>query len=194
MNDQTDFSALDRQFGAFLQRLARGGAAEVRLAAMCASRGRSEGHICVPLAEIATLEGAPTATKLQKSLRSSGVVGAAGDFTPLVLDKKNRLYLRRYFEYEQQLAQAILRRATGHSLARASDETDLQKVAAARAVANNFTVITGGPGTGKTRTVMAILNLLYKQPDGEKLRIALAAPTGKAAARLTESVRGSTKL
>ena len=189
MNDATNFSALDRQFGAFLQRLARSSAAEVRLAAMCASRARAEGHICVPVAEIARLEGAPTAATLRKKLRASGVVGAPGDFTPLVLDQDNRLYLRRYFEYEQELAQAILRRAAGHSSARANEETDLQKVAAARAVTNNFTVITGGPGTGKTWTVMAILTLLRQQPGGETLRIALAAPTGKAAARLTESVR-----
>ncbi|HEY2342004.1 MAG TPA: hypothetical protein VGH90_03190, partial [Chthoniobacteraceae bacterium] len=99
MIDETEFSALDRQFGAFLQRLAHSGAAEVRLAAMCASRGRAEGHICVPLGEIAKLDGALTPTKLQKNLRASGVVGAPEDFTPLVLDENNRLYLRRYFEY-----------------------------------------------------------------------------------------------
>ena len=189
MNDETDFSALDRQFGVFLQRLARAGADEARLAGMCASRGRAEGHICVPLEEIVKLEKALTPTKLKKTLRASGVVGAPEDFTPLVLDKKNRLYLRRYFEYEQQLAQAILRRAAGDHSTGASNETDLQKLAAARAVANNFTVITGGPGTGKTWTVMAILTLLQKESNGENLRIALAAPTGKAAARLTESVR-----
>ncbi|HTG44500.1 MAG TPA: exodeoxyribonuclease V subunit alpha, partial [Verrucomicrobiae bacterium] len=53
----------------------------------------------------------------------------------------------------------------------------------------NFTVITGGPGTGKTQTVKKILARLFELPGGVDLRIALAAPTGKAAARLTESVR-----
>lgn len=189
MKEATNFSALDRQFGDFLQRLARGAAVEVRLAAMSASRARAEGHICVPLAQIAALEGAPSAAALEKDLRSSGVVGAADDFTPLVLDRENRLYLRRYWEYEQHLAQAIRSRAASGSMKKEKKESDLQKVAATRAVANNFTVITGGPGTGKTRTVMDILALLQKQPGGENLRIALAAPTGKAAARLTESVR-----
>jgi hypothetical protein len=127
MNDETDFSALDRQFGVFLQRLARAGADEARLAGMCASRGRAEGHICVPLEEIVKLEKALTPTKLKKTLRASGVVGAPEDFTPLVLDKKNRLYLRRYFEYEQQLAQALLRRAAGDHSTGASNETDLAK-------------------------------------------------------------------
>ena len=57
------------------------------------------------------MEGAPSAANLRKKLRASKVVGAPGDFTPLVLDEHDRLYLRRYWEYEQQLAQAILRRA-----------------------------------------------------------------------------------
>jgi exodeoxyribonuclease V alpha subunit len=189
MNGELEFSALDQQFGQFLERLDGGAAPEVNLAAKCASRARAAGHICVTVKEIAGFEGAPTPTTLRKKLRASRVVGEPGEFTPLVLDKHDRLYLRRYWEYEQQLAQAILRRANGHSSAAAKDENDLQQLAAARAVANNFTVITGGPGTGKTRTVMAILTLLYKEPNGENLRIALAAPTGKAAARLTESVR-----
>lgn len=189
MNDETRFSALDRQFGDFMQRLAHGPAADVRLAAMSASRARAAGHICVSLAEIAALEGAPSAAVLETNLRSSGVVGWAEDFTPLVLDPANRLYLRRYWEYEQQLAEAIRGRAAAASRKKEKKESDLQKVAATRAVANKFTVITGGPGTGKTRTVMEILTLLRKQAGGESLRIALAAPTGKAAARLTESVR-----
>ncbi|CAN5483850.1 exodeoxyribonuclease V subunit alpha [soil metagenome] len=189
MIEEPDFSALDRQFGDFLQRLAGGSAAEVRLAAMCASRARAEGHVCVTLGDIAGLESAPASATLREKLRSSRVVGAPGDFTPLVLDEHDRIYLRRYWEYEQQLATAILERAATTRTSVSEDESDLQQVAAARAVTNNFTVITGGPGTGKTRTVMAILTLLLEQPGGPKLRIALAAPTGKAAARLTEAVR-----
>ena len=189
MNGETTFSALDRQFGDFLQRLAGDTTGEVRLAAMCTSRARAEGHICVPVAEIAAMEGPPSAVNLRKKLLASKVVGAPGDFTPLVLDEHDRLYLRRYWEYEHQLAQAILRRASTSSSAHDNREIDLQKMAAARAVTNHFTVITGGPGTGKTRTVTDILALLHEQPAGDSPRIALAAPTGKAAARLTESVR-----
>jgi exodeoxyribonuclease V alpha subunit len=189
MNDETNFSALDRQFGDFIARLDASGDAEVRLAAMCASRARADGHICIPLTEIAAAEGAPNEKTLRKKLRASKVIGAPGDFTPLVLDRDDRLYLRRYWEYEQQLAEAIRGRAQSHPSLPKKKESDLQKVAAARAVTNNFTVITGGPGTGKTRTVMSILALLKAQPGGENLRIELAAPTGKAAARLTESIR-----
>ncbi len=71
-------------------------------------------------------------------------------------------------------------------------EVDWQCVAAASALVNRLCVITGGPGTGKTYTVAAILQLLQHQRFQGKLpRVALAAPTGKAAARLTESVRGA---
>ncbi|MEO7167460.1 MAG: exodeoxyribonuclease V subunit alpha [Chthoniobacterales bacterium] len=189
MNDETTFSALDRHFGDFLQRLAGNAAAEVRLAAMCASRARAAGHVCTTLGEMAEREDASNAAALRKKLCASKVVGTPGAFTPLVLDKGDRLYLRRYWEYEQELAGAIRRRAAAGGAALSEGETDLQKVAAHRAVVNHFTVITGGPGTGKTRTVMAILALLLEQPGGDRRRIALAAPTGKAAARLTESVR-----
>lgn len=209
MNEGLQFSALDRQFGDFVQRLAGGSAPEVRLAAMLASRYRAEGHICVPLRDVAgtSLEDAraPTAASWSKKLRASCAVGGAGEFTPLLLDDKDRLYLRRYWEYEQQLAQTILARTAGarpvvdeQSLARGlealfpsakAEEANWQKMAARTAVTSNLCVITGGPGTGKTRTVVAILALLLEQPGGDKLRIALAAPTGKAAARLSESIR-----
>ncbi|HEX4666448.1 MAG TPA: exodeoxyribonuclease V subunit alpha [Chthoniobacterales bacterium] len=188
MNAQTNFSALDRQFGDFLQNLAEESAPEVRLAAMCASRARAEGNVCVTVREIAEIEGAPNIASLRKKLRDSSVVGEPGAFTPLILDRHGRLYLRRYWEYEQQLAQAITNR-TSASPSKGKKETDLQEAAARKAVRSDFTVITGGPGTGKTWTVKRILTLLLEQPGGENLRIALAAPTGKAAARLTESVR-----
>ena len=68
-------------------------------------------------------------------------------------------------------------------------ETDWQKTAAETAVRKTFCVISGGPGTGKTRTVAVVLALLLEQSAGRPLRIALAAPTGKAAARLQESIK-----
>jgi exodeoxyribonuclease V alpha subunit len=181
----TTFSVLDRQFGDFLQRLEGAATPDLRLAAMSVSRARAEGHICVSLENIAATENIAA---LRKKLRASKVVGAPGEFTPLILDDHDRLYLRRYWEYEQQLAQAIASR-TSASSSKGKKESDLQKVAARKAVASNFTVITGGPGTGKTQTVKAILKLLLAEPGGENLRVKLAAPTGKAAARLTEAVR-----
>ena len=69
------------------------------------------------------------------------------------------------------------------------DETNWQKVACLVAVLKRFCIISGGPGTGKTTTATKIIALLIEQNQKEKLRIFLAAPTGKAAARLKESVK-----
>jgi exodeoxyribonuclease V alpha subunit len=116
------------------------------------------------------------------------------------------LYLRRYAGYEQRVGQSLLQRA-GETLvvpeAAARDwldrffapnpeephATDWQKVACAVALRARLSVITGGPGTGKTYTAARLLSLLLAlHPDGSPLRVALAAPTGKAAARLKQSI------
>ncbi len=122
---------------------------------------------------------------------------------PLILDG-DRLYLRRYWRHEQSVVSTIVSRvAQPHQvdiaqvrgwLDRLFDSTaqqgvDWQKIACAIAMRNNFTLITGGPGTGKTFTVARLLALLFAlSDDASRLRIALAAPTGKAAARLKQSI------
>lgn len=130
---------------------------------------------------------------------------------PLVLagDKhKPLLYLRRYWTYEQQIQQGIQQRLATHNalplletrqlldelFADSMHYPDWQKIACALAVRANFAIITGGPGTGKTTTVVRLLALLQGlqlQADQAPLVIRLAAPTGKAAARLSESLAGS---
>ncbi len=131
---------------------------------------------------------------------------ALNDKTPLILDAKNRLYLGRYWHYERSLLSSIGRLlelpapvvdqkllSSGlEKLFQQSEDIDWQSVAAAMAVFSRLCVITGGPGTGKTYTVAAILTLLEQQAKAGKVPvIALAAPTGKAAARLTESVQSA---
>jgi exodeoxyribonuclease V alpha subunit len=131
----------------------------------------------------------------------------AGEFDfdqPLVLDQE-RLYLRRYWRYETAVADAIAARAQATravevpqlrrwlDLLFASDRRqqtpDWQKLACAVAARGAVTIITGGPGTGKTYTVARLLALLFAlAPDPTRSRIALAAPTGKAAARLKQSI------
>jgi exodeoxyribonuclease V alpha subunit len=123
---------------------------------------------------------------------------------PLVLSGK-RLYLRRYWTYERRIDTALrLRLATRESVAddlperlnRLFDQAppdgvvDWQKLACALATRGAFSIVTGGPGTGKTTTVVRLLALLQAPAveAGSALRIRLAAPTGKAAARLTESI------
>ena len=119
------------------------------------------------------------------------------------------LYLRRYAGYEQRVGQGLLQRAAEplavpqaaarHWLDRffepradavdAADQTDWQKLACAVALRARLSVITGGPGTGKTYTAARLLALLLAVHEGQApLRVALAAPTGKAAARLKQSI------
>lgn len=126
---------------------------------------------------------------------------------PLVL-LEERLYLYRYWQYEQKIAQHLVERAratlplanhfaehlnalfTEPLMLAGQRYTDWQKVACALAAQGQLTLITGGPGTGKTTTVVRLLALLQQSAlqHGQALRILLAAPTGKAAARLTESI------
>jgi exodeoxyribonuclease V alpha subunit len=138
-------------------------------------------------------------------LEQSGIIGAPGDWQPLILDKHNRLYLHRYWAYQQRLGDALLQRAEkvdqgiDREAAKCAleklfpttdaDVTDWQKVAVATAILRPLTIISGGPGTGKTTTVLRLLALLRQQPGGETLRIALAAPTGMAAARLQQAIQ-----
>lgn len=170
-------------------------------AARAVSLATSAGHVCLPLEDIAA--SLAEARDLAEALLHSGVAGRPGDGRrPLILDPQGRLYLHRYFAYERRLAAALAdRRAPGG--AKVKEETspnlldqlfpprsdgrpDWQKLAVALALEQRLTVISGGPGTGKTTTVVALLAcLLAVEPD---LRVALAAPTGKAAARMIEAL------
>ena len=123
-----------------------------------------------------------------------------GDNSPLVFAKDaqgERLYLRRAWNAEQSIREHILQRIN-LSIAETVDlrlqldalfgtEISMQRIACEVAAKNHITLITGGPGTGKTTTVVKLLALLIAT-SANTLRIHLAAPTGKAAARLTESI------
>ncbi|HJV74728.1 MAG TPA: exodeoxyribonuclease V subunit alpha [Noviherbaspirillum sp.] len=123
---------------------------------------------------------------------------------PLVLDGI-KLYLRRYWCAESLIAQSVIARAShrrevdGAAVRQWLDRLfepdpqesgpDWQKIACAVAVRSQLTIVTGGPGTGKTYTVARLLALLLALADDPAaLRIALAAPTGKAATRLKQSI------
>ncbi|WP_426194049.1 exodeoxyribonuclease V subunit alpha [Massilia sp. DWR3-1-1] len=147
------------------------------------------------------------------ALGGAGQVWQAGQFDydqPLVLDGE-RLYLRRYWRDETLVAAAIGARARirrpvdsatvngslarlfdgdGASAGAVDDGPDWQRLACAIAVRGDVAIITGGPGTGKTYTVARLLALLLAgaEAGAAPLRIALAAPTGKAAARLKQSI------
>jgi exodeoxyribonuclease V alpha subunit len=148
---------------------------------------------------------------LLDAIHNSSAVSDGSRSAPLVLEE-TRLYLRRFWRYEQSIAAGIRLRlspgatADDQQLALAldtlfgnKDSVDFQKVACALAARNRFSVITGGPGTGKTTTVLNLLAALQSMacqsptadPDDPYLRIRLSAPTGKAAARLSESIGGA---
>lgn len=143
--------------------------------------------------------GPPLETWLAE-LEGARWVGAPSANVPLILER-GRLYLAKHWRFEQQVADALrarLRAALPIDSARLADGLQRlfagedqalawQRAAAAIAVGRRFAVISGGPGTGKTTTVAKVLALLREQEPA--LRIALAAPTGKAAARLSEALR-----
>ncbi len=146
---------------------------------------------------------------LVNTMEASPLVTSGPGNTPLVLCS-GLLYLRRYWEYTEKLARHIRKRLS-HAFPvpddlesrldalfeplrdegeNAKTRVHWQSVATAMAAKSSFSVISGGPGTGKTTTVVHLLALLQQlsMEKGHKLRIRMAAPTGKAAARLTESL------
>jgi exodeoxyribonuclease V alpha subunit len=212
------FSALDRHFARFLSSLSGRAAPELYYTSALLSRQVAEGHICLDLNVWAgrqipacdapgAVHTAPDAETWRTTLSSSGVVGEPGEFKPLVLDERFRLYLYRYWEYQTILADRILQLAmrplaplTGCSDAdrvagpfpeKGDPGPDWQKIAAWMACLKPFLVITGSPGTGKTTTVARILALMLERSPTGRQRIALAAPTGKAAFRLQEAIRSA---
>jgi len=211
-------SLLDIHFARFVEKIAGRDVPELSLAAALVSSYTRQGHICVDLASMGgteLLEGenggepvvCPELKDWRRKLGESTVVGNPGEYKPLILDDRSRLYLFRYWDYQEKLADSIRRRASEHlpdiDTAMLKEELerlfpavqaegiDWQKVAAFAALVKRLCVISGGPGTGKTTTVGAILALLLEQANPERLGIALAAPTGKAAARLQETIKST---
>ncbi|MBN3002593.1 exodeoxyribonuclease V subunit alpha [Chromobacterium alkanivorans] len=153
------------------------------------------GHVCLPLAQ----------RPERKALQASALVGRPGDYAPLILDAAGRLYFARHWFDEARLAERLAALAEpgpapdGARLrpllealfgSASAAGPDRQKLAAALAARQRLMIISGGPGTGKTTTVLKLLALLAGLSP-RPLVMAMAAPTGKAAARLSESVRGA---
>lgn len=207
---------IDAQFARQIGEIGGTNDPEVLLAVALTSYRAGQGDVCLPLPDYAgrrifggegdaeRVLAPPLDAWLATLLRAAPVIGRPGARAPLVLDDAGRLYLARFWSLESRLVAALQCRI-GHwrgdvdrdrlrsGLERlfppsASDDIDWQRVAAALAVLRPLCVISGGPGTGKTRTVASVLALLQEQAGEVPLRIELAAPTGKAAARLSESI------
>ena len=204
---------LDRHFGAFVAELDGGEGDAVPLAAALASAWAREGHTCLALESVAgrhwpDAEGGvllPALDTWVEALAASAVVSteARVERRPLVLDGRGRLYLERLWTAERQVARGIRRLARGAAPTPAPERlgsvldrlfprsaaSERARDAARAALGKRLCVVTGGPGTGKTTTVAGIMALLIALGLCAPGRIALAAPTGKAAARLQEAVR-----
>jgi len=168
-----------------------------------------EGHSCVPLLELLSviedsLSSPNNQDELSTALLATSLTGKPGSSKPLILNN-DRLYLRRYYEYERIVALELIRRASNKinpsevGQIEIKNELDKlfpdnifkephwQRIAVAIALQSRLAVICGGPGTGKTWVILHLLVLLARQSISP-LKIALVAPTGKAAMRLTESM------
>jgi exodeoxyribonuclease V alpha subunit len=205
-------SSVDVHLSELVSRLTKESRPEVKLAMALASQWPQRGHVCADLQSLKTenlwesQEYAPPEGSIElppfDSLQDSEAIGGPDDHTPFVLWQDRWLYLRRYWDYECELVTGLrawldqsdlpifephVKELIAHLYgADTLDESDHQQQAALLASKSPFFILTGGPGTGKTTTVLRILALLLNlNPD---LQIALAAPTGKAALRLQESI------
>ncbi len=214
-------SALDFHFAMAMGRISNEANPDVLLAAGLLSRQLGRGNVCLELDTLGpvalglnsdTLE-LPDSVLWTATIRTSSLVSSGADIAPLVIDSDNRLYLYRYWQHEQRVADYInhaagspgvvvdadvflsgLDRFFPPDYSDVSEDADFQRIAAIVAVQKKLCVISGGPGTGKTFTVVKILALLIEQALHAGLpvpTITLVAPTGKAAARLVESIRAS---
>ena len=159
----------------------------------------------------------PAATRWRASLLESPLVRVRAEGTPTraelrpELDRPlvlvgERVYLDRYWRYERRVAEALRRRAArvdgdvdphrvreilDRLLPPGPERPDRQRLAVATAARRDLTVIAGGPGTGKTHVIARLLALLHELVEDGRPRIAIAAPTGKAADRLTNVLRSA---
>ncbi|MFA3792070.1 exodeoxyribonuclease V subunit alpha [Aliiglaciecola sp. SL4] len=205
-------SNLDSAFAHFIYQQETHENDKVALLAGLVSQRLSQQHSCLNLDELSykqlKLLGFSSINDLIDVLNGSFCVSSTATEDPQkpLIFTQNAIYLQRYYQYELALTQIIQQKLaveTDVSVETATPiidelfpgsaeqrEIDWQKVAVGIAATRNFSLITGGPGTGKTTTVAKLLALLFalQQAQGKELKVQLVAPTGKAAARLTESI------
>ena len=198
-NEAGEIDAADVHVAQRLTAMAGESNPAVALAVALAVRALRGGSVCVDLRSAEAQAGVaglpwPSAPDWLAAVEASPLLGSP---PVLRIYHENLLYLDRYWREEQQVADDLLALLKAHAPMVVPDLDRLfppgyeeQREAATIALAQGFTVLTGGPGTGKTTTVARLLALFAEQATGNaRLRIALAAPTGKAAVRLQQAVQ-----
>ena len=183
---------------------------DVRCALVFTSLFLKGGHTALPLdqspGEWATILGLDHEQSAHLSdekpdierIKESVLISDTYDIKPLVL-QNSLLSFRKYYNQEVKLLQWIEERSENNYTAdintyireifpeNEGNEPDWQKVAAVLSAIKPFLIISGGPGTGKTTTIARLL-VLHQRMNGRSMRVALAAPTGKAAGRMGEAL------
>jgi len=219
-SDLTDLLAdrLEKELIRFLEQEHGEMTTEEKLAVILTVQFRMAGHVCLSINKTvrelgnmleldSQLMGMLPDRTLQ--LTESSIIGKPDQETPFVLDG-DKLYQHRYFKMERSLKEWINQKSDLQSSVLSdkkieilnelfedepkdeNDEPNWQKVAVLLSAIKPFLIISGGPGTGKTTTVARLL-VLHQRSSGKPLKVALAAPTGKAAGRMGEALKAGMK-
>jgi len=214
---KANLSHLNYHFSKFLCRIARTDSNVLAVAGALVSYWSERGHVCIDINNFAdkplyecldlpdiSVKDSPHLPPLEvwtAKLRNSGVVGEPGDKMPLILDNKNRLYLYRYYQYENMLLTRLIYRSRSEvshlylsgltqfmdKLFSTETQYSFQRQAVEIAISKKLCIVSGGPGTGKTTVTAKIIAALIHVSESTP-QIHLTAPTGKAAQRLQESL------
>lgn len=195
--ERGDLSHVDVRFSELLMRLGQVEHPAMALLFARLSQALARQHSCLDLAADASR------LALVDELRQVPVVSHDGTRTPLVLDGTN-LYMQRYYHYETEVAARLVAmnqpigdpdpaacRLILDSLFAGTSQAHQQRLAVLQAMTHQLTIITGGPGTGKTTILTHIIDALTRLDPDASIAIKLAAPTGKAAMRMKESLSGT---
>ena len=205
------------EFARFINRIAPDEPEDVLMCAYLVCAAIEDSHTCLPIdrtswAHVTKRYCCNIACEIDiNHIRDSRVIGPPDANRPLIL-YEDKIYLHRYYHYERIIAQRILSMIK-HPVSTPSSKEEIeefiteklfspetkkkispdwQKIAVLHSLFNRLLIISGGPGTGKTRTVTAIMAILSHLGKRENpVTIAMCAPTGKAAARLAESVKAA---
>lgn len=207
LKQEGEIGTFEIEFAKFINKFENNSTQNLLSCSILTVNDQIAGNICTDLSQLDSSMLAPrlkltdvSLDTLIGELRAFECIGFPGDYKPFILEGTN-LYLHKYWVYENELVEWLKGKTLSNSRELTAAEckvvesqfgtsnengVDLQKIATSLALMKDLLIISGGPGTGKTYTVHKIIQALKSQD--ETVSIALAAPTGKAAERLSESL------